>query len=472
MQDVDVEMTPRVSEAELFPPRDDEGDLNPAFVAAVAEAVEAHDGARVRALMADVHEADVGDLLEALDPGCRPRLIELLGRDFDFTALTEVDDAVREDILDELKPETVVEGVRDLDSDDAVLILEGLDEAEKTAILDRLPAVERVALQRSLDSPENTAGRRMQTEFIAVPAFWTVGQTIDDLRETEDLPDTFYEIFVVDPGYHLIGTVPLDTLLRSKRPVTIEEIMSREPDVVHASDDQEDVARLFQRYNLVSAAVVDDANRLVGVIMVDDIVDVIEAEADADIKALGGVRPQEELSANVWDIARSRFGWLFVNLLTAFLASSVLKGFEHQLEKMVALAVLAPIVASQGGNAGTQTMTVAVRALATRDLGAWNMARVILRETAVGLLNGVGFALITGVLAALWFTNTGLGIVIGLAMVANLLAAALAGILIPLALDRAGADPAVSSGTFVTTVTDVVGFFAFLGIATLWFGLS
>ena len=472
MQDVDVETTPRVSEAELFPPRDDEGDLNPAFVAAVAEAVEAHDGARVRALMADVHEADVGDLLEALDPGCRPRLIELLGRDFDFTALTEVDDAVREDILEELKPETVVEGVRDLDSDDAVLILEGLDEAEKTAILDRLPAVERVALQRSLDSPENTAGRRMQTEFIAVPAFWTVGQTIDDLRETEDLPDTFYEIFVVDPGYHLIGTVPLDTLLRSKRPVTIEEIMSREPDVVHASDDQEDVARLFQRYNLVSAAVVDDANRLVGVIMVDDIVDVIEAEADADIKALGGVRPQEELSANVWDIARSRFGWLFVNLLTAFLASSVLKGFEHQLEKMVALAVLAPIVASQGGNAGTQTMTVAVRALATRDLGAWNMARVILRETAVGLLNGVGFALITGVLAALWFTNTGLGIVIGLAMVANLLAAALAGILIPLALDRAGADPAVSSGTFVTTVTDVVGFFAFLGIATLWFGLS
>jgi magnesium transporter len=472
MQDVDVETTPRVSEAELFPPRDDEGDLNPAFVAAVAEAVEAHDGARVRALMADVHEADVGDLLEALDPGCRPRLIELLGRDFDFTALTEVDDAVREDILDELKPETVVEGVRDLDSDDAVLILEGLDEAEKTAILDRLPAVERVALQRSLDSPENTAGRRMQTEFIAVPAFWTVGQTIDDLRETEDLPDTFYEIFVVDPGYHLIGTVPLDTLLRSKRPVTIEEIMSREPDVVHASDDQEDVARLFQRYNLVSAAVVDDANRLVGVIMVDDIVDVIEAEADADIKALGGVRPQEELSANVWDIARSRFGWLFVNLLTAFLASSVLKGFEHELEKMVALAVLAPIVASQGGNAGTQTMTVAVRALATRDLGAWNMARVILRETAVGLLNGVGFALITGVLAALWFTNTGLGIVIGLAMVANLLAAALAGILIPLALDRAGADPAVSSGTFVTTVTDVVGFFAFLGIATLWFGLS
>jgi magnesium transporter len=472
MQDVDLETTPPASEAALPPPRDQEGDLNPAFVTAVADAVAAHDGARVRALMADVHEADVGDLLEALDPSCRPRLIELLGRDFDFTALTEVDDAVREDILEELKPETVVEGMRDLDSDDAVTILEGLDEAEKAAILDQLPAIERVALQRSLDYPEDAAGRRMQTDFIAVPPFWTVGQTIDFMRETEDLPETFYEIFVVDPGYHLIGTVPLDTLLRSKRPATIETIMSREPDVVRATDDREDVARLFQRYNLVSAAVVDDNNRLVGVMMVDDVVDVIEAEADADIKALGGVRAKEELSENVWDIARGRFGWLFVNLLTAFLASSVLKEFEDQLGKMVALAVLAPIVASQGGNATTQTMTVAVRALATRDLGPWNMWRIIFREAGVGLLNGVGFAFITGVLAGFWYRNTGLGVVIGFAMVVNLLAAALGGILIPLALDRFGFDPAVSSPPFVTTVTDVVGFFAFLGIATLWFGLS
>jgi magnesium transporter len=252
----------------------------------------------------------------------------------------------------------------------------------------------------------------------------------------------------------------------------VSEIMTDDPDRVEASEPQEEVARMFQRYNLVSAAVVDEGNRLVGVLMIDDIVDVIEEEADADIKALGGVRPDEEISDPVAYITRRRFWWLLINLLTAFLASSVLKGFEAELEKMVALAVLAPIVASQGGNAATQTMTVAVRALATRDLGPWNMRRVIGREVMVGLLNGIGFAVLTGVLAALWFSNTGLGLVIGLAMVVNLLAAALAGIVIPLTLERAGVDPAVSSAPFVTTVTDVVGFFSFLGIATLWFGLA
>ena len=474
MQDVDDTTTLRTTGGAPEPPplRDEEGHINPEFVATVTEAIDSREGTRVRLLLEDLHEADVGDLLEALDPEHRPRLIELFGRDFDFTALTEVDDVVRDDILDELKPETVAEGVRELESDDAVSILEDLDEAERAEILDKLPAAERVALQRSLDYPEDSAGRRMQTEFIAVPPFWTIGQTIDFMRETEDLPDTFYEIFVVDPAYHLCGTVPLDKLLRSKRPVKIAEIMSDEPDVVRATDDLEDVARIFQHYNLVSAAVVDESNRLVGVMMIDDIVDVIQQEADADIKQLGGVRPQEELSENVWEISRGRFGWLFVNLLTAFLASSVLKGFEDQLGKMVALAVLAPIVASQGGNATTQTMTVAVRALATRDLGPWNMGRIIFRETGVGLLNGIGFALITGVLAALWFANPGLGFVIGFAMIANLLAAALGGILIPLALDRLGFDPAVSSPPFVTTVTDVVGFFAFLTIATFWFGLN
>jgi magnesium transporter len=362
--------------------------------------------------------------------------------------------------------------MRELDSDDAVYILEDLDEADKAEILGKLPAIDRAALQRSLDYPEDSAGRRMQTDFIAVPPFWTVGQTIDFMRETEDLPDTFYEIFVVDPGVRLLGSVPLDRLLRTKRPVRIAEIMTEEPDRVDATCPQEEVARLFQRYNLVSAAVVDEGGRLVGVVTVDDVVDVIEEEADAEIKALGGVKPDEEISDDVWYITRSRFTWLLVNLFTAFLASSVLKGFEAELEEMVALAVLAPVVAGQGGNAGTQTMTVAVRALATRDLGSWNMGRVIGREATVGLLNGLAFALITGAVAALWFSNSGLGVVIGLAMIVNLLAAALAGILIPIALDRAGQDPAVASGPFVTTVTDVVGFFAFLGIATLWFGLG
>src|SRR5919112_5315612 len=405
MQDVDEATAPRMPDrASGDPPlrEDDDGHINPDFVAAVAGAVARPDGDRVRALTVDLHEADVGDLIEALQPGQRPRLIELLGAQFDFTALTEVDDAVREDILEELEAETVAEGVRDLDSDDAVSILEDLDEADRAEILDRLPAAERDALQRSLDYPEDSAGRRMQSSFIAVPPFWTVGQTIDFMRETDDLPDTFYEIFVVGPTFHLCGTVPLDKLLRSKRPVRIADIMSDEPDVVRATDDQEDVARLFQHYNLVSAAVVDESNRLVGVIMIDDIVDVIEEEADEDLKALGGVHSEEELSDDVLYTARSRFPWLFANMITALIASTVIRMFEHSLEKMVALAVLMPIVASMGGNAGTQTMTVTVRALATRELGRANAWRIIRRELFVGILNGLCFAAIMGGIAAPW----------------------------------------------------------------------
>ena len=362
--------------------------------------------------------------------------------------------------------------MRELDADDAVYILEDLDQDERAEILDKLPALERLALQRALDYPADSAGRRMQTEFIAVPPFWTVGQTIDFMRETEEIPERFYEIFVVDPTHRLIGTVPLDTLLRTKRPMTIEAIMSDDPDVVRATDDQEDVARVFQRYNLVSMAVTDEAGRLVGVIMVDDIVDVIEEEADEDLKALGGVKSDEELSDTVLDTARSRFPWLLANTVTALCAATVIRAFEGSLEKMVALAVLMPIVASMGGNAGTQTMTVTVRALATREISRGNAWRIIRREMMVGVLNGLAFGLILGVVAATWFGVRDLGVVIGLALLCVLSTAALGGILIPLALSRMGVDPAVSSGPFVTTTTDIVGFFAFLGIATLWFGLG
>lgn len=450
--------------------RDAEGALRPEFVALVSAAIEATETARLRELVGDLHETDQADLLKALAPDERPTLIELLGADFDFSALTELDETARVRILDELETETVVEGVRELDSDDAVYILEDLGEAEKAEILDQLPALERVALKRSLDYPDESAGRRMQTEFIAVPPFWTVGQTIDFLRDTPDLPDRFYELFAVDPGYRFLGAVPLDIFLRTKRPVAIAEIVSEDRRRVQATDDQEDVARLFERYNLVSAPVVDEAGRLVGVITADDVMDVIEEEADEDLKALGGVKADEELSDSVWYIARSRFSWLFVNLLTAILASAVIGLFEGQIEKMVALAVLMPIVASQGGNAGTQTMTVAVRALATRDLGPGNAWRIVRREVAAGLINGLAFAVIMGCVAVAWFGLPDLGLVIGLAMVIVLAAAALGGIVIPLALDRLGVDPAVSSGPFVTTVTDVVGFFAFLGLAALWFG--
>ncbi len=451
--------------------RDEDGAIRHEYVERVAEAIAGEDLATLRALVADLHQADAGALLQALDPDQRPRLIELLGSDFDFTALVEVDDSVREDILEELPAETVAEGVRELSSDDAVYILENLPREDQVEILEQLPPPERVALARSLHYPDQSAGRRMQTDLIAVPPSWTVGHAIDYMRETSELPERFYELYVVDEANHLLGAVSLDRLLRTKRPVPIAELMDPERRRVRATDDQEEVARLFERYNLVAAPVVDEGDRLVGVITIDDVVDVIEQEADEDLKALGGVKSDEELSDSVWTIARGRFNWLLVNLATAFLASSVLGLFEGQLQKMVALAVLAPIVASQGGNAATQTMTVAVRALATRELGDANAWRVVLREILVGFVNGCAFAVITGVAAYAWFKMPDLGLVIGLAMICNLVAGALGGILIPLVLRQLRSDPAVSSGVFVTTITDVVGFFSFLGIATLWFGL-
>ena len=424
----------------------------------------------MRELVGDLHEADVGDLIEALDPALRPRLVEVMGHDFNFSALTEVDDTVREEILDELPAETVAEGVRDLDSDDAVTILEDLPKDEQAEILDQLPATERVALARSLDYPENSAGRRMQTDFIAVEPDWTVGRTIDHLRETPDLPDRFYEIYVVDQARHLKGAVG-STKVADPAPAPIADIVN-EGSAASTPTTTRRRSRLFERYDLISAPVVDAGDRLVGVITVDDIVDVIEEEAEEDIRALGGVGREEELSDSVWRIAKGRFPWLFANLLTALLASWVISNFEDALAKMVALAVLMPIVASMGGNAGTQTMTVAVRALATRELSSTNVWWVIRRELLVGVLNGLCFAVIMGVIAGTWFQVPDLGLVIALAMVTVLASAALGGILIPLLLIRLGADPAVSSGPFVTTVTDVVGFFSFLGIASLWFGLK
>jgi magnesium transporter len=470
----DVEASRSAGETVLdcLPMRNDDDRIRPEFLAEISRAIKQSDAGLLRAVVGELHEADLGDLIEALEPDERVRLVELTGTDFDFSALNEVDESVRDDLLEELEPATVAEGVRELDSDDAVELLEGMDEEDQEEILDKLPPAERDALERSLEYPENSAGRRMQTEFIAVPKDWTVGQAIDFMRETPDLPDRFYELYVVDADQRWLGAVSLDRLLRSHRKVPLTDLIDEDRRRVSVLDDQEEVARMFGKYNLVAAPVVDAADRLVGVITIDDVVDVIEEEADEDLKALGGVTSDEELSDNVWTIARGRFSWLLVNLATAFLASAVLGLFEGQLEQMVALAVLAPIVASQGGNAATQTMTVAVRALATRELGPDNAGRVVMREALVGLVNGLAFAIITGVAAVAWFKIPGLGVVIGLAMLCNLVAGALGGILIPMVLDKVRADPAVASGTFVTTITDVVGFFSFLAIATLWFGLK
>ena len=447
--------------------RDEAGAIRSDFLHAVSAAIDEGDAAQVRELTLPLHEADLADLIQLLRPEPRGVLIAMLGDDLKAAALPELDEGVRNQVLEDMPPEQVAKALQQLDSDEAVYVIEDLDKDEQSDILAQLPHFERIALERSLEYPEDSAGRIMQTDLIAVPPFWSVEQTIEFMRVADDLPDRFYEIFVVDPAYHLLGSVALNRLLRSKRPVTIEAITDRDIHPIAVEADQEAVAREFERYNLTSAPVVDGGGRLVGVITADDVVEVVQEEASEDILRMGGVAG-ESVSDSVWQTTRLRFTWLLANLATAILASFVISLFEATIEQMVALAVLMPIVASMGGNAGTQTMTVAVRALATQDLGPVNALRVILRESAVGLLNGVLFAVIMAAIAYFWFGSDQLGLVIGVAMIVNLVAAALAGILIPLGLNQLGLDPAIASGVFVTTVTDVVGFFAFLGLAALW----
>jgi magnesium transporter len=434
---------------------------------AVAAALLSGDRERLAGLVADLAPPDLADLLRALEPGERVRLIETLGADFDFDALPELDTTTRDELSETLSNEVIAKAVTELDTDDAAYVMEGLGASDQQEVLAQVPRPERAALERNLEYPQETAGRLMQSDFVAVPPFWSVGQVIDHMREALDLPDSFSDIFVVDPTHRVLGRVDLSRLLRTKRQVGIADIMATDRHLMLATADQEEVARQFERYDLRSAPVVDENQRLVGVVTVDDVVEVIEQEADEDIKRLAGVG-DERLTDSVREIAPPRFTWLFVNLLTAILASTVIKAFDATIEQMVSLAVLMPIVASMGGNAGTQTMTVAVRALAMKELPSSMIPRVVLREAAVGLVNGLLFALIMGLIAFLWFGSNKLGLVIGSAMIINLMAAALAGIFIPLALDRYGFDPAVSSTVFVTTVTDCVGFFALLGLASLW----
>ncbi|KQY14653.1 magnesium transporter [Rhizobium sp. Root482] len=446
----------------------EDGSVRSDYLMHVGAAVADRDLLYLRQHVARLHASEMGDLLEAIQQDQRRALVSLLGDDFDLSALTEVDEAIRLDIVEHLPNERIAAALGEMDSDDAVYILEDLDQEDQEEILSKLPFTERVRLRRSLDYPESTAGRRMQTEFVAVPPFWTVGQTIDYMREDADLPESFTQIFVIDPTFKLLGALDLDRLLRSKRSVKIETIMRDTNHPVPAEMDQEEAAQLFEQYDLLSAAVVDENNRLVGVLTIDDVVDVIQEEAEEDLMRLGGVG-DEELSDSIIDASRSRIVWLLVNLVTAFLAASVISLFDATIQQIVALAVLMPIVAGMGGNAGSQTMTVTVRALATRNLDIHNAFRVIRREAGVGLLNGLLFGVLIGLAAGAWFQDVNLGGIIAVAMLINMIAAALAGIMIPLLLDRFGADPAVSSAVFLTMVTDVIGFFAFLGLATWWF---
>ncbi|MER2535867.1 MAG: magnesium transporter [Rhizobiaceae bacterium] len=449
----------------------EDGVVRADFLAHVGAAIADRDTLTLKHDVGALHQSELGDVLEALLPEQRLALVQLLGKDFDFTALTEVDEAIRLEIVDQLPNAQIAEAVKGLDSDDAVYILEDLDQEDQDEILAQLPFTERVRLRRALAYPEETAGRRMQTEFVAVPPFWTVGQTIDYMREDKNLPERFTQIFVIDPTFKLLGAVDLDQVLRTQRTVKIHDVMHETRHAIPATLDQEEAAREFEQYDLLSAAVVDENERLVGVLTIDDVVDVIQQEAAEDLMRMGGVG-DEELSDTVLSTSRSRVPWLIVNLATAFISASVIGFFGATIEQMVALAALMPIVASLGGNAATQTMTVTVRALATRDLDIHNSGRVIRREVLVGLLNGIVIAFCIGTIAGVWFHNVDLGLVIAVAMVITLLAAALAGILLPLLLHRLGADPAISSSIFVTTATDVIGFLTFLGLASWWLHLG
>lgn len=436
------------------------------LVAAVSAALERQDAAEVHRLVAELHEADLADLLENLDREQRAQVVTALGKDFDLEVLTHLDVSVREEILEALEPQQIALSLSDLDSDDAVDIFEDLDEEAQQRILAALPRAERLVLEESLRFPEDSAGRIMQRELLAVPSHWTVGETIDYMRAAKDLPDDFYDLYIVDPKHQPLGYVPLSRVLRTRRPVKLTDIMEEDLRTVPVTMDQEEVAYLFRRYGLVSAPVVDSAGRLVGVVTVDDVVHIIDEEAEEDLLKLAGVQ-ETDLYRAVLDTTKSRFSWLLVNLIAAVAGANVIALFEGTIERIVALAVLMPIVASMGGNTGTQTLTVAVRALATRDLNRSTALRFVGKELLVGLANGSMFALLAGSAAWLWFGDPMIGAIIGAAMIINLIVAALAGALVPLGLEKLGVDPAVASSVLVTTVTDVVGFFAFLGLATV-----
>ncbi|NCF78886.1 MAG: magnesium transporter [Alphaproteobacteria bacterium] len=434
---------------------------------AISELVRAKDRAALLANLDARHEADIAEIITVLAPDLRTSLLQLVGDALEPEVFAELDDAVRDDVLEVVDTDTVVNTVQQLDSDDAVFVLEDMDDDERQEVLEQIPQTDRLVLERALDFPEESAGRLMQSAFISVPPYWSVGQTIDYLRDTEDLPDDFLEIYIIDPTYTPIGVVHLAEMLRAQRVRPMAELQHDDFYIIQAETDREEVALLFERYNLVTAPVVDDDQRLIGVITADDVFEVIAEEAGEDILRLGGVG-DEALTDTVLDTARGRASWLFLNLLTAIAASLVIGLFDASIEKMVALAVLMPIVASMGGNAGTQTLTITVRALATQELLPVNAARLVYREFGVGLLNGMVFAIITGIIGGVWFGDNLLGVVLAAAMIVNLVVAALAGILIPIGLNRFNIDPALASSVFVTTVTDVIGFFAFLGFATIF----
>jgi magnesium transporter len=445
-------------------PHEGHDGLSPDFVRAILDLVEAGDAEAAREKVEPLHPADIADLVELTPGDQRHALAAAIAGLIDGEVLAEMNDWVREDLIDALEPHEVADIAAELDTDDAVAIIEDMEEEDQRAVLRALDPDDRAAIEEALSYPEESAGRLMQRELIAVPEHWTVGDVLDFLRGNDDLATDFWEIFVVDPAHHPVGTCALSWILRTPRAISMRDVMQREQTLIPVEMDQEEVALRFQKYALISAAVVDDSGRLVGMITVDDIVHIIQEEAGEDALLLSGAG-DGDINEPVRDSYKARVRWLIANLFTALVASSIIAMFGAAIEQMVALAVLMPIVASVGGNAGTQTMAIVVRALATNQLTQSNTVRTIRREILVAILNGGTIALLLGVGAGLIFGNPALGMVIAAAMVINILVAGLAGVLVPVTLERMKQDPAVASSVFVTMVTDSMGFLAFLGLA-------
>lgn len=446
---------------------EDEYALDEKVVSAILDAVGAGDAAAIDTLMEPLHAADIADLLEQIGSSDRAALLALWSRGIDGEILSELDESIREEVIQALPAEVLTEAVRELDSDDVVDLLEDLEEPQQERVLEALEDSDRAAVEQSLTYPEYSAGRLMQREVVTAPEHWTVGDAIDFLRTAEELPDQFYHVILVDPRWHPVGYVTLGKLLSSRRDVPLLAITEDSFRTMGVLEEEGDVAYAFNQYHLISAPVVDGDGRLAGVITIDDAMAVLDEEHEEDVLRLAGVGEESSISDGVIDTVRQRTPWLLVNLFTANIAALVIAQFAHTIEAVVALAALMPIVASMGGNAGTQSLAVAVRALATKDLTGSNAGRVVRREAMVGAINGFVFALIMGLVGYLAYGSWLLGGVLGAAMVINLVVAALAGVLVPLTLERFDLDPALASGTFVTTMTDVVGFFVFLGLATV-----
>ncbi len=448
-----------------IPPEEGDYEIDREILRPILAAIEAGDAPALTAHLEPLHPADIADLLEQVDDETRVELVRLYGKEFDGEILTELDESIREEVIEALHPKVLSDAVRELETDDVVDLIEDLEAPQQEAILGALEASDRAAVERSLSYPEYSAGRLMQREMVVAPEHWTVGEAIDFMRTTDEMPDQFYHVILVDPRMRPTGYVTLGRIMASSRSAPLATLTEPSFRTIPVRQDEGEVAYAFNQYHLISAPVVDEDDRLVGVITIDDAMAILDEEHEEDILRLAGVGDESAISDGVFETTRQRVPWLGVNLVTAILASLVIAQFEATIAQLVALAVLMPIVASMGGNAGTQTLTVAVRALATKDLTTANVWRVIRREALVGLVNGLIFAVLMGVVGVVWFGTPLLGVAIAIAMVINLMIAGLAGVGIPVLLDKVGVDPALASGAFVTTVTDVVGFFAFLWLA-------